>query len=211
MGLGRPKPFLPLGGKPILYYSAKVFEKSTAVRDILFVVRKQDVKACEALVRRFHFKKTRGVITGGRSRQESVYNGLRKLSPGTDVVLIHDAARPFIDAKIVEKTAKLARKTGAAIAAAPVKDTIKIKSHRLLTLNRRRLWHAQTPQAFRYKLLMEAYREAFADRLLGTDDAQLVEKFGANVSIVPGTDRNLKITTPVDLKLAQILIKGGAL
>ena len=207
MGRSVSKPYLNLAGKPVLYYCLQAFERAKSVDSIFLVVKKGDERLCErSALKPFRFRKLAGMTTGGKARQESVLNGLESIGRGFGVVLIHDAARPFITPVLIDKSAAVARKKGAVIVAVPVKDTIKSADGKLRTLDRRKLWAAQTPQAFRYELIMDAIQRAFKDNYIGTDDAELVERLGRRVEIVEGTDGNIKITTPVDLLVAETLM-----
>jgi 2-C-methyl-D-erythritol 4-phosphate cytidylyltransferase len=153
------------------------------------------------------FRKVRRVVEGGPERQDSVYAGLKALEPSTEIVVIHDGVRPFVDADMIERAIAEARKTGAAIYAVRPRDTVKRGRSETVeeTLAREELWLVQTPQAFRYPLILQAYENARSKGLVGTDDAALVEWLGQKVSVLEGSHWNLKITTPEDLEIARFI------
>lgn len=148
------------------------------------------------------------IIVGGRSRQESVFLGLKQLAgQTTDYVLIHDGARPFCSPELFKKVLVECRSSGAAIAALPIHSTLKKISKNVIekTISRIDIWQAQTPQAFRYELILKAHQRADSEGYQGTDDSELVERLGSQVSVVCGEEKNIKITTPADLELAKLL------
>jgi 2-C-methyl-D-erythritol 4-phosphate cytidylyltransferase len=203
------KPLFKLDTKPVIIYSLQVLSRHRQIRDIVLVVNAQNKRRILREVKRYHIAKLAKIVRGGRRRQDSVLNGLKAIDGRTDLVLIHDAARPFIEAKMISSAVKEAAKSGAAIAGVPVKSTIKkvTKSQVVKeTLDRDRLWEVQTPQVFRKDLILKAYRR-FGNADV-TDDAMLVENLGAKVRVVPGSYRNIKITTPEDLVIAQAILKG---
>jgi 2-C-methyl-D-erythritol 4-phosphate cytidylyltransferase len=177
------------------------------VKDIIVVVNAGNKKRIAAAIRRHRIGKIARLVLGGPLRQDSVRNGLRVLSSRADLVLIHDAARPFIDAGMVSAVIQKARTSGAAVAAVPVKATIKRARNRQVkeTVDRRNLWEIQTPQVFKKDLILRAYRK-FGSKSV-TDDAALVEKLKAPVDLVMGSYFNIKLTTPEDLSLAEGIIR----
>ncbi|UCF78474.1 MAG: 2-C-methyl-D-erythritol 4-phosphate cytidylyltransferase [Candidatus Eiseniibacteriota bacterium] len=201
------KPFSLLGGKPLLFYCLKALEISPEIERVVLVVRKDALKKCLAFVRRSGFKKVDAVVAGGRRRQDSVLAGLAFVGD-SKFVLVHDAARPFLDRGLVAKTLAAARKNGAAIAAIPVTDTVKKVAGRSIqkTIPREGLWLAQTPQVFRTRTLEEAFRRWPSART-ATDDASVVRSCGGRVSVVEGDPANIKITIPSDLALAESLLR----
>lgn len=209
MGSGVPKVFLPLAGKPLLVHSVETFARLSYVREIVVVV---GWKHIAWMIKRFGSlllgSKVTKILPGGDRRQDSVLNGLEAIRSDAKVVLVHDAARPLIERSVVTAVAREAYRYGAAVAAVPARDTIKevFRGRVVRTLDRSRLWQVQTPQGFRPALLRKAYLRAFREHREATDDASLVEAMGVSVRIVPGTDRNLKITTPSDLRMAEVLL-----
>jgi len=211
MGADRPKAFLDLAGEALVLRSARVFDEAPSVAAIVAVVPAADVEPARSLLG--PVRKLRGVVPGGDRRQDSVLEGLRQAPPGFDgVVLVHDAARPLVDVALVEAVAREAAAAGAALPVLPVVDTVKRVRDGLVveTLDRGELGVAQTPQGFRFPLLVEAYEAAFRDRLTVTDEAMAVERLGAPVRAVPGSPRNRKITTPEDLAWAEGVLAGLA-
>jgi len=206
------KQFLNIKGHPILYYTLNKFEKMDELNSIVLVTGEADIDYTrEKIVKRYRFKKVE-LVSGGKERQDSVYNGLRKLSPQTDIVVIHDGVRPFVPRQIIESSIAAAVEYKAVGVAVPVKDTIKvvdsdntIKS----TPDRSTLWAMQTPQTFHYDIIMKAYEKAMAEGFYGTDDTVLVERLGFPVKIIEGAYENIKITTPEDIVLAEAFISVG--
>lgn len=211
-----PKPFVKINSKPIIIYSLLAFNRHPLIKDIIVVVGTKNKKDTINKIRQYHIDKIKRVVKGGRRRQDSVYQGLKAVDPCTNLVIIHDGVRPFIDKNTISLAIKEAKKCGAAIVAVPVKATIKkVTSHKLgvirkffvrETIDRANLYEAQTPQVFKKDLLLEAY-EKFGDTPV-TDDAMLVEKLGAKVGIVLGSYNNIKITTFEDLLIAKALLKA---
>lgn len=203
-----PKQFLELNGKPILAYSIGKIEKSKFIKEILIVVPRQFTNFTQNIISRYNFKKVSRIISGGKTRQASVYNGLQKVNKKCNLVLVHDGVRPLVESKQIEAVIKLAQKFKAAILAIPVKETVKLVDKNMIvkTEDRKKFYLAQTPQVFEYKLLLRAFDKAKKDRLVGTDCASLVERLGIKVKILEGSERNIKITTAEDLKLAEILM-----
>jgi 2-C-methyl-D-erythritol 4-phosphate cytidylyltransferase len=209
MGRSTPKQFLRLGGSTILERSLRVFTRLQAVDDIVIVVPTGTLQRTRALVKRAGAKKVSAVVAGGFDRQESVWNGLHAFLSPPDIVLVHDAVRPLVAPPVVMQVIAEASRFGAAAVCVPVRDTIKAERRAGFsggTLERAGLWAAQTPQGFSYELLLAAHRKARKERFRGTDEASLLERRGIPVRIVPGTSRNLKITTRDDLILASLLI-----
>ncbi|OIQ54037.1 2-C-methyl-D-erythritol 4-phosphate cytidylyltransferase [Neomoorella thermoacetica] len=211
--LGREvnKVFLPLAGKPMLAYSLAVAAASPLVDEIIIVTRPDDIPLCRQVVAGEGASKVKAIVAGGAERQDSIAEGLKAVARAAEWVAVHDGARPFLTPALLEKTILAARTTGAAIAALPVKETIKQGGEAGIvaaTLDRKGLWSAQTPQVFRREWLVDAYREAAEKGWQATDDAALVERLGYPVKLVPGEETNIKITTPGDLVLAGALLAG---
>lgn len=214
---GISKPLVKVAGRPLILYSLRVFEQCPEIRDIILVVNRRNRRKICSAVQRAGIQKIAGIVLGGRRRQDSVAGGLAALTEKSGIVLIHDSARPFITAALVARLVRAARSTGAAIAGVPVKSTIKMVTRHPSpvtrsvmvagTIDRKKLWEAQTPQAFRVELIRAAYQR-FGDADV-TDDAALVEKCRYPVALVAGSYANLKITTREDLECAQaIALKG---
>lgn len=205
-----PKQYLPVGGSPLLVHTIEVFQRSPLIHDILLVVPPEDVRRVRSrFVAPYGFSKVSRVLGGGGERQDSVRNGLDVLGDDCDIVLIHDGVRPFVSGRLIRLIIREAAAHGAATAGVPVKETVKRVDGGgcvLETVDRRALWLAQTPQAFRRAVILEAHRRALRDRFYGTDDASLVERMGHPVRMVPATSENIKITTREDLRLAEFLI-----
>ena len=210
MGAGRPKAFRDLAGEPLLLKAAQVFERAPSVGAIVAVVPSDEVEAARDLLA--PLQKLRAVVAGGSRRQDSVLEGLKQAPEGFDgVVLVHDAARPFVDVPLVEAVLGAAGESGAALPVLGLVDTVKrVRDGRVLeTLDRSELGAAQTPQGFRFRLLVEAYEAAFRDGITLTDEAMAVERLGVRVTAVPGSARNRKITTPEDLAWAEGVASGA--
>lgn len=202
-----PKPLCLLNKRPLIYYSLSALSKHRLIDEIIVVVNKNNQQGIADCITKFGIPKVSSLVTGGRQRQDSVRNGLEAADSGADFVLIHDAARPFITAKLVFALLKDARRSGAAIAGVPVKATIKraVRFRVKNTVPRQGLWEIQTPQAFKKELLLAAFRKY--GRTAVTDDAMLVEKLGKRVTLVQGEYTNIKITTADDLIIAEAIAK----
>ena len=206
LGAGRKKPFVLLGGRPLVSYALLALDRCKAIDGIIVAAQRPCVKKIENIARRFGIRKLIDVVVGGRTRFESVRNCVKKVGSSFDIVLIHDAARPFIDNETIVRSIKMATRFGACVVAIPENDTVKLADSRLFikrTLDRNKIFRAQTPQTFKYGLIKKAYSAADGGI---TDDASLVESMGRRVKIVEGPYRNLKITTKEDLKIAEALL-----
>ncbi len=203
------KQFLLLEGVPILIHTLRKFDACKEVSEIVVAVRADDLESVARSVAGQSFSKPVRCVQGGDTRQESVWQGLQALAADTQLVAVHDAVRPFIDGETIGKVIAEAAETGAAIVGVVPVDTVK-QVHRnkiRATIPRDRLVLAQTPQVFRFELLKEAFERAAADSFNGTDEASLVERLETvEVSVVAGSDRNIKITKPTDLELAQLFL-----
>jgi len=208
MGQGTPKVLLSLHQVPVIVRSILPFHHASVVEDIVVVATEASIERVRELVAKYGLGKVSAVVAGGLKRQQSVALGLQALGR-CDVVLVHDGARPLVTAEIIERVVEAAVEHGAAVPAVPVRDTIKrVDGGRVLeTLNRDELRAVQTPQGFRYDLLVQAHERAREEGFYGTDDATLVERLGHPVAVVPGSPENLKITTPEDLLLAEALLQ----
>lgn len=213
MGSDVKKQFLTLAGVPILGYALKTLEASRLVQTIVVVVGEGEEEYCrQAVVDKLGLKKVTAVVHGGKERQDSVYSGLLALASDTDIVVIHDGVRPLLHDENLETVIGAAFSFGAATCAVPVKDTVKLAREGGFvaeTLPRNSLWLTQTPQAFRYKVILDAHRRAREENFKATDDAALVERLGMAVKLVDGNYRNIKITTPEDLIVALSLLESG--
>lgn len=208
------KQFMLLEGAPILVHTVRKFVASPLVNDIVVAVREEDIEWVSELL----LKEGRGllgdlrVVAGGNTRQETVENALRSLEPGIDMVAVHDAVRPFVDLEIIQRVVEEAGQTGAAIVGIVPVDTVKQVSGAQAggakvrsTISRERLILAQTPQVFRRDILQRAFEAARADNFSGTDESSLVERLDqVAISVVLGSDRNIKITRPSDMELARL-------
>lgn len=206
------KQYLLINGKPVLYYSLKAFEESD-VGNIVLVVGAGEMEYCrKEIVEPFGIKKVSRIVEGGQERYHSVFQGL-KAAEGAEYVLIHDGARPFLTQEIIERTMQGAADYGACVAGMPAKDTIKIAEQDLFikeTPSRDRVWIIQTPQAFLYPLIYDAYKKILKDGNTDiTDDAMVLERAACHkVKLVEGSYQNIKITTPEDLALAEVYLNG---
>jgi len=206
----RRKPYLMLGKMPIVIHSLYKLSTVRFIKNINLVVNKKDLKLAQRLIRKIKIKKNIKIIQGKGTRVASVYEGLKEVSKDSDYIIVHDAVRPFFKKELLKDLIKAAKKYGASILATPVKSTIKKVNKDYIvkeTLDRNQLWEAQTPQVFRKDILLKAYKKLTTSKKKTTDDASLVEGLGVRVKIIPSCDENIKITTPVDLSLARILLR----
>lgn len=211
MGSSENKPFLLLGGKPVLVHAVEKFQESPSVSEIVLVVRGFDRAKAKAVVDEFKLSKVIDVVEGGECREDSVFRGLQSLKArGIEIVIVHDGVRPFVAAEKIRVLLAACREHGAAVLAVRPKDTIKQSNNTPFieaTLERSKLWAVQTPQAFSFDLLLKAYDPSVKGSFVGTDDASLVERLGVKVRIVEGSYDNIKITTPEDLELAEVILR----
>ena len=208
MGGTVPKQFQSLNGKPILYHTIKTLQNCETISEIILVVpeKEYEIANTDWLGKPEIVKK---VVIGGEKRQDSVYNGFCEVSQDSEIVLVHDGVRPFLSQKMIADSIDAAREYGAAITAIPVHDTIKrVDTSGLVsqTIDREGLWRVQTPQAFRYSLLLDAFNKAKSENFYGTDEGALIEHLGEPVKIVEGLEQNIKITRPEDLELSKAFI-----
>ena len=212
------KQFMEIKGKPVIWYSLFEFEKSR-VDEIILVTGKEDIDYCKKeIVEKYNLKKIKNVVAGGSERYESVYNGLKEVTG--NIVLIHDGARPLINNEIIERSIEGTIKSDACVVGVPVKDTIKRadkEGYIIDTPNRSELWITQTPQSFKTDLVKMAYKKMKEEREKGnttlniTDDAMVVEEFTTNqVRFVQGDYKNIKVTTPEDIDIAELFIELDA-
>lgn len=204
---GVNKIYANLADKPLLTYTVNAFQECSLIDQVVIVLSEDKVEEGWRLVKEYGWSKVSDICPGGARRQDSVREGLERLS-SCQWVVIHDGARPCLSADLIERGLEEARHTGAAIAAIPVTDTIKVVTPGFFveeTLLRQRLWAVQTPQVFRFDMISEAYRNAQGDV---TDDATLVENLGYKVKVYLGSEANIKVTTPEDLVLAEAIIRS---
>lgn len=212
------KQFMEIKGKPVIWYSLFEFERSR-VDEIILVTGKEDIDYCKKeIVEKYNFKKIKNVVAGGSERYESVYNGLKEVTG--NIVLIHDGARPLINNEIIERSIEGTIKSDACVVGVPVKDTIKRankEGYIIDTPNRSELWITQTPQSFKTDLVKMAYKKMKEELEKGnttlniTDDAMVVEEFTTNqVRFVQGDYKNIKVTTPEDIDIAELFIELDA-
>lgn len=204
---GIDKVMAALGGEPMIARTVRAFQQCGAIADIVIVTRPDLIRPISALCARMD--KVRMVVAGGQSRQESVALGLNALPKGVELAAVHDGARPLVTDAVIDRTVRAANSYGAAAPAVPVKDTIKVVRGGLVTdtPDRASLQAVQTPQVFDFDLLRGALKKAAEDAAAVTDDCSAVERLGMAVKIVEGDERNLKVTTPMDLKIAEMLLE----
>lgn len=208
MGGGTPKQFLSLEGVPVFIHTLRKFAASDAIDSIFLGVRPEEMERVRRELDPERLGKPVRLVAGGASRQETVARALAEAPAETEIVVVHDAVRPFVDLHLIRQVVAAARQHGAAILGIPSVDTVKQVERQMVlgTLPRERIVLAQTPQAFRAEILREAFGRAEADGFAGTDESSLVERLGYNVTVLMGSDRNIKITKPSDLPLARLYI-----
>lgn len=204
---GIDKVMAPLGGEPMIVRTVRAFQDCDAIASIVIVTREDLIRPISGLCR--DMGKVAAVVAGGKTRQESVHLGLNALPKGTKLAAVHDGARPLISWQVIDRVVRAANTYGAAAPAVPVKDTIKVVQGGLVkeTPDRSSLAAVQTPQVFDFDLLRGALRKAEEDGATVTDDCSAVERTGMKIKIVEGDERNLKVTTPMDLKIAELLLE----
>jgi len=216
MGAEMPKQFLELDGMPLIIFTLKRLAACPAITDFFVATRAEDVVSLQDKVARSGLGRPARVVHGGDTRQQSVANALAQVDPSTEVVLVHDAVRPFVTREQIERVIGEARARGAAILGIPAIDTVKEVKRASLpedvalisaTIPRERIVLAQTPQVFSYALLRDAFRKAQDDDVSASDEAAVVERFGHEVFVVLGSERNLKITRPSDMDLARFYLE----
>jgi 2-C-methyl-D-erythritol 4-phosphate cytidylyltransferase len=211
MGADRAKQFLDIQGRPVLAFTLLRFEESPVIDSVFLVVPAEDIDYCRReIVERFNLRKVEKIIAGGKRRQDSVRNGVEATRGEFQRILVHDGVRPFIDPGIIETVVNAADKNRAVIMGLPARETVKetdtdgmvVKTH-----DRKTVWLIQTPQVFRYDDILAAHKKAVSecwDEI--TDDSLLMEKMGIPVKVIPGTEGNIKITTPSDLEFARFVL-----
>lgn len=216
MGADLPKQFLELDGVPLIVFTLRRLAACSAITDFFISTRADDIVALEDMVAKAALGRPARVVHGGDTRQQSVANALVQVDPSTEIVVVHDAVRPFVTTTQIERVIAEARARGAAILGIPAIDTVKEVKRATLpedmalittTIPRERIVLAQTPQAFTYALLRDAFRKAQQDGVTASDEAVLVERFGHDVFVVLGSERNIKITRPADMDLARFYLE----
>ncbi len=212
-GEEKNKPFYPLLKKPLIIWTLETLQGIEEIAEIIPVLKEDDLIVCGDLVEQYNITKVKRIVPGGQERQDSVYNALKILDDKTSVVLIHDGVRPLIEAGLIRKSLSELKDCEGVVVGVPVKDTIKeVESQDGLivnkTLNRNILWAIQTPQVFFFEKIRDAYGKATVDKYYATDDAALIERYGGKVKVIMGSYRNIKITTPEDIDIAEALMKN---
>ena len=211
MGGSVKKPYIELQGLPLLAHTLRVFDTAAGIDQLIVTVSPGDEDQCREVLERCGIKKAASILAGGERRQDSVRNGLGALADDIDMVMIHDAARPFVTADLILTALEATRKKKATTTAVPVKDTVTAVDRGTgvieRTLERDRLYLIQTPQTFERRLICEAHSRACAEGFSGTDDASLVERLGVPVSVIMGSYENIKITTQEDLVFAEGILQ----
>ena len=204
---GIDKVMAPLGGTPMIVRTARAFQDCEAIKEIVIVTRQDLILPITGLCQ--GMDKVKVVVVGGGSRQESVWLGLNALSKEVELAAVHDGARPLVSGALIDRVVRAAHSYGAAAPAIPVKDTIKVEQGGMIasTPDRSTLRAVQTPQVFDFDLLRGALQKAEKDSAAVTDDCSAVERLGMNIRLVEGEERNLKVTTPLDLKIAEMLLE----
>lgn len=210
MNAGENKQFLKLQSVPLIVHTLQLFEKDEACEAMIVVANKDEIMEMKQLFSKHGLSKVAAIVPGGRERQESVYAGLLEIKKAESVVLVHDGARPFIRPEEIQRLVAEVGEAQGAVLATKVTDTIKKGSREQMvteTLAREELWAVQTPQAFSYKLLKKAHDAAKKNGFTGTDDAGLVEHIGGRIRLVPGDEENIKLTTPYDIGIAEMILE----
>lgn len=211
LGSEIPKPFIELCGKPILRHTLERFLRYDKLAQIVIATSAEQMERVEAILKDMDLGAcSYNIVEGGSERQYSIWNALQEVDESCGLVAVHDAVRPFISEGLIRRCCEQAAAHGGAVVGVPAKDTIKkVNEHAVITEtpDRSLLWQAQTPQVFKRDLIFKAYREAIDNGLLGTDDSSLAEAVGGTVVMVEGERENLKITYPIDLRVAELILK----
>lgn len=205
------KQFARINGKPLFYFCLDSFQKSSHVVETVLVVPECDVDLVKAEIEKTSFAKPLKVVEGGELRQISVRKGFEAVDPEANVVIIHDAARPFVQPEFIDRIISEANAKECVISALPSKDTLKIGDNGIVknTISRSSIWRAQTPQAFKYEILKDCYEKVKLENSVFTDEAQIAEHAGHKIHIIEGSEYNFKVTYPEDMKLAELMITSG--
>ncbi|MFV1951017.1 MAG: 2-C-methyl-D-erythritol 4-phosphate cytidylyltransferase [Nitrospinota bacterium] len=211
MGGEIEKQFLILGGKPIVVHTIQRFQDSDLIDKIYLIVPENRVEYCkEEIVIKYGLSKVTEIVAGGKERQHSVYNGLKRVNADTDLIMIHDSVRPFFPDRIIRESIEAAQRYGSVVVAVPEKDTVKeISDDRIVlkTIARERLWRIQTPQTFCREVIISAFKKAIEEGYCGTDESSLVERAGFKIRVIIGSYLNIKITDPEDILLGEMIMK----
>jgi 2-C-methyl-D-erythritol 4-phosphate cytidylyltransferase len=211
MGGAHSKPYLLLEGKPILAHTLLELERCPLVDEVVLMVERGEIERARAsVVEEFRLQKVGAILAGGVQRQDSVWEGLKTVQDDCDLVMVHDGVRPFISQEMLARSIQGAVDCGASIVGVPAKDTVKLVSAQnmvLTTPDRKSIFLVQTPQTFKRDILLRAYRQAMEDGFYATDEASLVERLGLPVKVVEGSYENIKITTPEDLAIGELILR----
>lgn len=211
MQAGEDKLLMLLDGVPLLSYALHVFEKSPLVSEVILVAPMEKKGLYQQqVVQRFGLKKVAKIVAGGARRQDSVHNGFSAIAKSSEIVMVHDGARPFVTEGMIQASVESASRFGACVVGVPAKATLKESDEEgfvVRTPPRERMWEIQTPQTFRVEVFEEAYQNAVARGIEATDDSMLAEAAGKSVKIIPGSYENIKVTTPDDLLLAEMILR----
>ncbi len=206
------KQFEYLGAKPLFLYSVETLSQCEYIKEIVITVPRDSTESTHTIIRNEELSKVSGVVVGGETRQDSVAKGIKSLRETPDIVLVHDGVRPFVSTEMINSVIEQAVKHDGAITAIAASDTIKQtppeNSRIEHTVEREGLWYAQTPQAFKYDVIREAFARAADDGFVGTDEAQLAERIGADIEIIEGSPFNIKITTKDDMEMARLILNS---
>lgn len=205
-----PKQFYPLIGKPVVAWSLLCFERSELIDEIYLVIDLKYLKKYQKIIDEYGIKKIIKIVKGGRERQYSVFNGINSIEGKCDIVVVHDAVRPFVTDTLLSKIIRTAQRFGSAVPGVKAIDTLKAVNKNFVerTIDRKHIYAIQTPQAFRYEILKSAHIKARESKYTGTDDAELVEMAGGRVRIVEGDYRNVKITTKYDILIGEAIARS---
>lgn len=203
------KQYIKLDEKEMITHTIDVFYSNENIDEIVVCIKEEEESYfVHEIIKKYNFENIK-IAYGGKERQDSIYNGLQKIDKNCDIVLIHDGARPFVSHKIIDESISIAKEKKAVVVGVPVRDTIKVVEDGIIkqTPQRNTLWSAQTPQTFKFDLLMKAYEEAYKNNYYGTDDSMLVEYIGQEVTMIMGSYENIKITNQEDINVAEQILQ----
>jgi len=208
-GEGTNKPFANLGDKPLIIWAVEALQVLPEITEIIPAVKETDIGLCRRLFEDYSITKIRRIAAGGRERQDSVLNGISLIQDRTAIVLVHDGVRPLIEPSVIKKVLQQLNDCDGVVVGVPIKDTVKEVTEGVVrrTPERNTLWAIQTPQAFHFQALYDAYKKAAADSFYATDDSALVERNGGKIKVIQGSYTNIKVTTPEDLLIAEVFLK----